>query len=68
MVKDISSKEEKQDAPEQSYRWLRHFLTPKMQPWLRGLRKEWQLRSLEIDEPFRTVFPYTQVSLVRQKK
>lgn len=67
MIKDISSKEEKQDAPEQSYRWLRNFLPPKMQPWLRGLRKKWQLRSLEIDEPFRTVFPYTQVSPARQR-
>lgn len=56
-----------QDAPEQSYKWLRPFLPKKLQPLLRGLRKRWQLRSMKIDEPFRTVFPYTVVSQAKQE-
>ena len=56
-----------QVAPEQSFRLLRLFLPKTLQPWLRGLRKRWQLRSLDIDEPFRTVFAHTQASLARQE-
>ena len=59
--------EKERGAPEQSYPWLRPFLPKRLQPWLRGMRKKWQLRSLNIKEPFKTVFPYTQVSLPRQE-
>lgn len=55
------------DAPEQSYQWLRPFIPKKLQPWLRGIRKKWQLRSLDLDEPYRTIFTYTQVSQTRQQ-
>src|SRR5688572_4855842 len=54
------------EAPEQRYVWFRPFIPRKLQPWLRGLRKRWQLRSLDLKEPFRTVFPYTQASRSRQ--
>lgn len=55
------------NAPTQSLRWLRPFIPKRLQPWLRGVRKRWELRSLRLEEPFRTVFPYTQVSPKRQE-
>lgn len=54
-------------APEQSYRWLRPFLPKQLQPWLRGLKKRFELRSLQLSEPFRTVYPFTQTSGFRQE-
>jgi O-methyltransferase len=54
-------------APQQSFRLLRLFLPKKLQPWLRGLRKRWKLRSIKLDEPFRSVFPYVGASLPRQQ-
>jgi O-methyltransferase len=54
-------------APRQSYRWLRAFLPKRLQPVLRGLRKRLRLPFLRLEEPYRTVYPYTQVHLVRQK-
>ena len=39
-----------------------------MQPYLRGLRKRIVRRKFPtLDEPFRTIFPYTQVDLTRQR-
>ena len=58
---------DRQGAPEQSYQWLRPLLPKRLQPWLRGLRKRWQLRTMKLEEPFRTVFPYTQASHPRQR-
>src|SRR5207248_902155 len=54
-------------APQQSYRWLRVFLPKRLQPVLRGLRKRLKLPFLRLEEPYRTVYPYTQAHIVRQK-
>lgn len=54
-------------APKQSYQWLRPLIPKKLQPWLRGIQKRWKLKSLQLDEPYRTVFPYTQSSPFRQQ-
>ncbi len=55
------------EAPEQSYRWLRPFLPKKMQPLLRGVRKRLQRRQLNLAEPYYSVFPFTQASPARQQ-
>lgn len=62
-----TSPQKKQDVPLQSFRWLRPYLPKKMQPLLRGLRKKWQQLSLDLAEPFHSVFPYTQASPARQE-
>jgi O-methyltransferase len=54
-------------APEQSLRWLRPFLPARLQPILRGVRKRWERRKLKLEEPFRTVYPFTQATLPRQR-
>lgn len=54
-------------APKQSFRWLRWLIPGRLQPWLRGFRKRMQLRDTALDEPFRTVFPFTQASMARQQ-
>jgi O-methyltransferase len=56
-----------QVAPQQSYGWLRPFLPKRLQPWLRGLKKRVELGSLQIPEPYNTVYPYTQSSPLRQE-
>jgi len=53
-------------CPGQQYRWVRRILPRTLQPWLRGLRKSLERHFLELDEPYRTVYPYTQVSQARQ--
>jgi len=62
----ISDRTKMPDAPEQSYRLLRRFIPKFMQPYLRGLRKRLQ-RGNRLGEPYRTVFPYTQVHPIRQQ-
>ena len=57
---------DKLGAPYQSYRWLRPFIPKKLQPLLRGLRRKIQLSFLHLEEPYKTVYPYTQVSMNRQ--
>jgi O-methyltransferase len=54
-------------APEQSYQWLRPLIPKQWQPWLRGIRKKWQLNSLQLEEPYKTVFTYTQASSWKQQ-
>ena len=53
------------DAPIQSYRLLRKVLPKSLQPTLRGIRKQLSMPK-GLPEPFRTVFPYTQVHRTRQ--
>jgi len=55
------------EAPEQRHPWLRRLLPGALQPHLRGLRKRLALRRLALEEPYRTVYPYTTVSLKRQE-
>src|SRR5580698_8550718 len=56
-----------QDAPAQSWRWLRPFIPKRLQPYLRGARKWVQRLSIDLEEPYRTVFPYTQAHMRRQR-
>jgi O-methyltransferase len=54
-------------APQQRWRSLRPFVPKRMQPFLRGMRKRMQWRRWRrLEEPFRTIFPYTQVNTTRQ--
>jgi O-methyltransferase len=63
----IETKTAGRSAPRQSFRLLRILLPKKLQPWVRGLRKRWRLRSIKLDEPYRSVYPYVAASLHRQK-
>ncbi len=55
-------------APLQRWQWLRPMLPKRLQPYLRGLRKRTQWRRwTRLSEPFRTIFPYTQVNTTRQR-
>jgi O-methyltransferase len=54
-------------APAQGWRWLRPFLPKRLQPPLRGLSKRYQRLFLDLEEPYRSVFPYTQAHPVRQR-
>lgn len=56
-----------ESAPAQSHRWLRAILPKRLQPWMRGVRKRWQRRHFELEEPYRSIFSYTQVSPARQQ-
>ena len=55
------------NAPEQKHRILRKFLPRSMQPLARGIRKRFFDSRRPNDEPFHTVFPYTQVNRKRQE-
>ena len=55
------------DAPPQKWRRLRRCIPRAMQPYLRGLRKRAQRMRMDLDEPYYSVFPYTQVSQIRQR-
>jgi O-methyltransferase len=54
-------------APEQSWRRIRPLIPKRLQPLLRGLRKRYQRIFLDLEEPYRSVFPYTQSHPVRQR-
>jgi len=54
------------DAPQQRHPILRKLLPKKLQPLVRGLRKRAQ-RPSTLAEPYRSVFPFTQVHPVRQQ-
>lgn len=54
-------------APRQNWKWLRPFIPKRLQPTLRELRKRYQRIFLKLDEPYKSVFPYTQSHAVRQK-
>ena len=56
-----------QDAPPQRYRWLRLLLPKRLQPLVRGMRRRLRLRTLKLDEPYRTVYPFTVASAARQR-
>jgi O-methyltransferase len=61
------SEKEGFDAPRQAYSRLRKLIPKALQPVLRGLRKRASRTYRTLEEPFRTVFPYTQVHPIRQK-
>ncbi len=56
-----------QEAPDQQWTLLRRLLPARMQPLLRGLRKRYQRRRFKLEEPFHTVYPYTQATRWRQR-
>jgi O-methyltransferase len=55
------------DAPAQQYQRLRKLIPKKLHPYLRGLRKRIENSRQSLSEPFRTVYPFTQVHLFRQE-
>ncbi len=58
----------KSSAPQQKWSWLRPFVPKRLQPYLRGFRKRLEMRKAKsLAEPFRTIYPYTQVHPVRQQ-
>ena len=55
-------------APEQRWSWARPLIPAKLLPMLRGVRKRLERRTIiSLDEPFHTVYPFTQVHMVRQQ-
>jgi O-methyltransferase len=55
------------DAPAQKYQWLRKLIPGRLQPLIRGARKRFQRRKMQLPEPFHTVFPFTQALMIRQE-
>jgi len=55
------------DAPPQSHRIIRKIIPSFLHPFLRGFRKRLNSTSRPTEEPYRTVFPYTQVHQIRQR-
>jgi O-methyltransferase len=55
-----------ENAPRQKYRQLRTVVPKTFRPIIRGIWKKLTLPA-DLEEPYRTVFPYTQAHLVRQK-
>ena len=54
------------DAPVQNYKLIRQLLPKSLQPFARGLRKR-LIRPSQLPQPYRSVFPYTQVHQGRQE-
>jgi O-methyltransferase len=54
-------------SPGQPFRLLRRFLPKRLQPLARGVRKRIQRVFGKYDEPYFSVFPYTQAHIVRQE-
>lgn len=54
-------------APAQSWQWLRPFIPKRVQPFIRGMRKRLQLAGKKLEEPYHSVYPYTQASPARQQ-
>ena len=53
------------EVPRQNYRILRKLIPKRLQPLARGLRKGFLDPSRPREEPYRTVFPYTQTHPLR---
>lgn len=56
-----------ENAPAAEWRHIRRILPRRTQPLVRALRKRWQRLFLNLEQPYWTVFPYTQVNLFRQR-
>jgi O-methyltransferase len=68
MSKVLQTNEFRDGAPVQNWRWLRRLIPRGFQPQLRGFRKSLQWRKRRrLEEPLRTVFPYTQTNRERQR-
>jgi O-methyltransferase len=68
MSKVLQTDEFRDGAPVQNWRWLRRLIPRRFQPHLRGIRKSLQWRKRRrLEEPLRTVFPYTQTNRERQR-
>ncbi len=55
------------DAPEQSLVRLRKIIPKRLHPLLRGLRKRFYRTFQSLEEPYYSVFPYTQAHPIRQE-
>jgi O-methyltransferase len=56
-----------EQAPQQNFRIIRKFIPGALHPFVRGFRKRLALLTQTVPEPFRTVYPYTQVNPIRQE-
>ncbi len=56
-----------EEAPRQRFARIRKLLPKRSQPFLRGLRKRSKRPFLKLQEPFYSVYPYTQVHPLRQE-
>ena len=54
-------------APRQRWTLIRKLLPRRLQPLARGIRKRQQRLFKKLDEPFYSVFPFTQASVSRQQ-
>ena len=54
------------EAPELTWAPIRRLIPRRWTPYLRGLRKRVRRNSLQLEEPYRTVYPYTLSSPARQ--
>src|SRR5690242_20393961 len=61
------TEKEQPEAPHQTYSKLRKLLPRALQPVLRGLRKRTSREYQALKEPYRSVYPYTQVHPTRQQ-
>jgi O-methyltransferase len=56
-----------ENSPEQGHRLIRKIVPRFLHPYLRGLRRRLLATDRPVDEPFKTVFPFTQVHIARQR-
>ena len=56
------------EAPKRTHNIIRAVLPRKLQPWARGMRRLFDPRRKSLEEPYRTVFPFTQASGRRQRQ
>lgn len=54
-------------APEQTFKYLRRLIPRRLHPYARGLRKRLQKIGVSQEEPFSSIFEFTQVSPARQR-
>jgi hypothetical protein len=55
------------DVPIPFYRMLRKFVPRFVRPYIREIRKRLFISDRPTEEPYRSVFPYTQVDPIRQR-
>jgi O-methyltransferase len=54
-------------APKDNWKTIRSLLPKRMQPFARGLKKRLSLLGKKVEEPYRSVFPYTLAHPIRQR-
>ena len=54
-------------APSRGFNWIRSLLPRRAQPFARGVRRAVSKKRRALAEPYRTAYPFTQVSMPRQE-